>query len=195
MIITPFTCNRRWRRCAVTRLAHHWAKSSIAANCGRARRPVTELQLSRLLSSPMTAATQAELTYLIARGEQKRAASLLVRDHAAAVFGLCRAVVRDPRLAEDLSQDAFTLAFSALTRYRTCRNIATLKFWHRANAELARLPPADQAAARTQKAAVLARELDAGITSCASSCVSANNTVQTACMANATSVEQLATCE
>ena len=66
----------------------------------------------------MTAATQAELTYLIARGERKRAASLLVRDHAAAVFALCRAIVRDPRLAEDLSQDVFMHAFGALTRFR-----------------------------------------------------------------------------
>ena len=66
----------------------------------------------------MTTATPAELTFLIARGERKRAASLLVRDHAAAVFALCRAIVRDPRLAEDLSQDAFTLALGALARFR-----------------------------------------------------------------------------
>jgi RNA polymerase sigma-70 factor (ECF subfamily) len=66
----------------------------------------------------MTAATQAELTYLIALGERKQAASLLVRDHAAAVFALCRAIVRDPRLAEDLSQDAFMYAFGALARFR-----------------------------------------------------------------------------
>jgi len=66
----------------------------------------------------MIAATGAELTDLIARGERKRAAALLVRDHAAAVFALCRAMVRDPRLAEDLSQDAFTLALGALARFR-----------------------------------------------------------------------------
>jgi RNA polymerase sigma-70 factor (ECF subfamily) len=64
------------------------------------------------------AATHAELAYLIARGERKRAASLLVRDHAPAVFALCRAMVRDPRLAEDLSQDAFMYAFRALGRFR-----------------------------------------------------------------------------
>jgi RNA polymerase sigma-70 factor (ECF subfamily) len=66
----------------------------------------------------MTAATPAELIDLIARGQRKWAASLLVRDHAAAVFALCRAIVRDPRLAEDLSQDAFTQAFGALGRFR-----------------------------------------------------------------------------
>jgi RNA polymerase sigma-70 factor, ECF subfamily len=66
----------------------------------------------------MTAASSAELVQLIARGERKRAASLLVRDHAAAVFALCRAIIRDPRLAEDLSQDVFTHALGALTRFR-----------------------------------------------------------------------------
>jgi RNA polymerase sigma factor (sigma-70 family) len=66
----------------------------------------------------MSAASPAELVQLIARGERKRAGTLLVRDHAAAVFALCRAIVRDPRLAEDLSQDVFTAALAALTRFR-----------------------------------------------------------------------------
>src|SRR6186713_3237593 len=65
-----------------------------------------------------TAATHAELAHLIARGDRKHAASLLVRDHAPAVFALCRAMVRDPRLAEDLSQDAFARAFGALDGFR-----------------------------------------------------------------------------
>jgi RNA polymerase sigma-70 factor (ECF subfamily) len=59
-----------------------------------------------------------ELVQLIARGERKRAGCLLVRDHAAAVFALCRALVRDSRLAEDLSQDVFTHALAALGRFR-----------------------------------------------------------------------------
>jgi hypothetical protein len=78
---------------------------------------------------------------------------------------------------------------------RACRNFATLKFWQRAEATIATLPPADQAAARSQQAATLARELDAGTARCASSCLSANNAAQTACLANATSVEQLGACE
>jgi RNA polymerase sigma-70 factor (ECF subfamily) len=64
------------------------------------------------------AATHAELAHLIARGDRKRAASLLVRDHAPAVFALCRSMVRDPRTAEDLSQDAFARAFRALDGFR-----------------------------------------------------------------------------
>jgi RNA polymerase sigma-70 factor (ECF subfamily) len=66
----------------------------------------------------MTTATPAELACLVASGQRSRAASLLVRDHAAAVFALCRAIVRDPRLAEDLSQDTFMYAFGALARFR-----------------------------------------------------------------------------
>jgi RNA polymerase sigma-70 factor (ECF subfamily) len=65
-----------------------------------------------------TTASHAELAGLIARGDRRLAASLLVRDHAPAVLALCRAMVRDPRLAEDLSQDAFARAFGALEGFR-----------------------------------------------------------------------------
>jgi RNA polymerase sigma-70 factor, ECF subfamily len=64
------------------------------------------------------ATTHADLAGLIARGDRERAASLLVQDHAPAVFALCRAMVRDSRLAEDLSQDAFARAFGALDGFR-----------------------------------------------------------------------------
>jgi RNA polymerase sigma-70 factor, ECF subfamily len=60
----------------------------------------------------------AELTQLIARGDRRRAATLLVEHHAAAVFALCRAMVRDAQLAEDLSQDVFMRAFGALDSFR-----------------------------------------------------------------------------
>jgi RNA polymerase sigma-70 factor, ECF subfamily len=63
-------------------------------------------------------ATQAELAHLIARGDRKHAAALLVRDHAPAVFALCRAMVHDARLAEDMSQDVFARAFGALEGFR-----------------------------------------------------------------------------
>jgi len=59
-----------------------------------------------------------ELARLIARGDRGRAASLLVKEYAPAVFSLCRAMVRDSRLAEDLSQDAFARAFAALDGFR-----------------------------------------------------------------------------
>ncbi len=59
-----------------------------------------------------------ELSRLIARGDRSRAASLLVKEYAPAVFSLCRAMVRDSRLAEDLSQDVFARAFAALDGFR-----------------------------------------------------------------------------
>ena len=43
---------------------------------------------------------------------------LLVRLHAPAVFALCRAMVRDRQLAEDLAQDTFARAIAALDSYR-----------------------------------------------------------------------------
>ncbi|MBA3501278.1 MAG: sigma-70 family RNA polymerase sigma factor [Myxococcota bacterium] len=42
----------------------------------------------------------------------------LVRMYAADVFALCRAMVRDTALAEDLAQDTFARAFAALDGYR-----------------------------------------------------------------------------
>lgn len=42
----------------------------------------------------------------------------LVRKYAADVFALCRAMVRDTALAEDLAQDTFARAFGALDGYR-----------------------------------------------------------------------------
>jgi RNA polymerase sigma-70 factor (ECF subfamily) len=42
----------------------------------------------------------------------------LVRMYAPAVFGLCRAMVRDTQLAEDLSQDTFARAFASLESFR-----------------------------------------------------------------------------
>lgn len=42
----------------------------------------------------------------------------LVRMHAAAVYALCRAMVRDHVLAEDLAQDTFARAFAGIAGYR-----------------------------------------------------------------------------
>lgn len=59
-----------------------------------------------------------QLTALLAHGDRRTAAALLVRHFAPAVFSLCRAMVRDAQLAEDLSQDAFARAFGALGGFR-----------------------------------------------------------------------------
>ena len=59
-----------------------------------------------------------ELTRLIAAGDRRRAATLLVTRFASDVFALCRAMVRDTTLAEDLSQDAFSRAIDAIATFR-----------------------------------------------------------------------------
>jgi hypothetical protein len=78
---------------------------------------------------------------------------------------------------------------------RACRNYATLKFWQRADADIAALPEAKRAAAHKQREADLAGKIDAGVGACATSCLESNNATQTACMGGATSVEQLEACE
>jgi len=76
-----------------------------------------------------------------------------------------------------------------------CRNYAQLKFWDRADAEIAALPGAEQAVARTTRTAELATQLDRGVAPCVESCVAANNATQTACLARAASVADLTACE
>ena len=77
---------------------------------------------------------------------------------------------------------------------RACRNFATLRYWQRADAELAARPDADRAAARAQKTSELEAKLAAGAAACAKTCLEANNAVQTACIAGATAAEQLDAC-
>jgi len=78
---------------------------------------------------------------------------------------------------------------------RACRNSATLRYWHAAEAAIAALPAADQADARKHTAAVFETKLEAGMASCLTQCRTAGNAVQVACMADAASVEQLAACD
>lgn len=59
-----------------------------------------------------------ELTRLIERGDRRRAATMLVERFASDVYALCRAMVRDSTLAEDLAQDAFGRAITALESFR-----------------------------------------------------------------------------
>jgi hypothetical protein len=78
---------------------------------------------------------------------------------------------------------------------RACKNFAQLKYWANAEPEIAALPEADRAAARAEKAAEMSAKIDAGLEACVASCVSANNVTQTACLAQAASVADLAACE
>jgi hypothetical protein len=78
---------------------------------------------------------------------------------------------------------------------RACRNYATLKYWSVVDGEIASLPPAARDDARTQKSAELATKLEAGMATCVTQCLSADNPAQTACMGDAKSLEQLAACD
>ncbi len=60
--------------------------------------------------------TDAELVSQVLAGSQD-AARRLVAAHQQAVFNLVCRMVRDPGVAEELAQDAFVKAFSALRRY------------------------------------------------------------------------------
>jgi hypothetical protein len=65
---------------------------------------------------------------------------------------------------------------------KMCRNYAELDFWDKANVEIDKLPIAERDAARKQKMAEFARNLEKGIDFCISKCVSANNTEDTDCV-------------
>ena len=91
-----------------------------------------------------------------------------------------------------------TLATPVLDRAacdRACRNYASLKYWSVADGEIASLPPAARDDARKQKSAELATKLEAGMATCVTQCLSADNAAQTACMGEAKSLENLAACD
>jgi RNA polymerase sigma-70 factor (ECF subfamily) len=66
-----------------------------------------------------------ELARLITSGDRRRAATMLVERHASDVYALCRAMVRDATLAEDLSQDAFSRAIASLDSFRGESSVRT----------------------------------------------------------------------
>src|SRR5688500_4997480 len=76
----------------------------------------------------MDAAANAdsELVERIKDGDVRSAGALLVTRFADEVYALCRAMVRDPVEAEDLSQDVFGRAFASL---RSFRGEATPRTW------------------------------------------------------------------
>ncbi len=60
----------------------------------------------------------ADFDAYLRSGDTMRAASWLVEVLADDVYGLCRAMVRDPVVAEDLAQDAFSRALAGLPAFR-----------------------------------------------------------------------------
>lgn len=65
-----------------------------------------------------TAALDTEFYAYLDAGDLRQAGTWLVQRHARDVLGLCGAMVRDPATAEDLTQDVFGKAFTALGQYR-----------------------------------------------------------------------------
>src|SRR5688500_1721433 len=68
----------------------------------------------------MDAAQNADGEFLqrLNDGDVRSAGTLLVSRFADEVYALCRAMVHDAALAEDLSQDVFARAFTALRGFR-----------------------------------------------------------------------------
>jgi RNA polymerase sigma-70 factor (ECF subfamily) len=60
----------------------------------------------------------ADLGRFIEGGDLRRAGEWLVKNYAADVISMCRAMVRERHLAEDLAQDSFSSAFASLTSFR-----------------------------------------------------------------------------
>lgn len=83
---------------------------------------MTNVALDRLvLRMPDAVAERtpdAILLDLVARGGARSGGAWLVREYAEDVYTLCRAIVRDRDVAEDLAHDAFARALDALTTYR-----------------------------------------------------------------------------
>lgn len=71
----------------------------------------------RAARSPVTT-SHADFDAYLRSGDTVRAASWLVEALADDVYGLCRAMVRDDVLAEDLAQDAFSRALAGLGGFR-----------------------------------------------------------------------------
>src|SRR3970040_82043 len=59
-----------------------------------------------------------ELGRYIEAGDLRRAGEWVVRNDAGDVCSMCRAMVRERHVAEDLAQDAFSSAFTSLVSFR-----------------------------------------------------------------------------
>ncbi len=61
----------------------------------------------------------------VMEGDVRAAGTLLVHGHADEVYAMCRAMLRDGTLAEDVSQDVFVRAFKALPAFRGEASVRT----------------------------------------------------------------------
>ena len=75
-----------------------------------------------------------------------------------------------------------------------CRNFAKLVYWKQLDAEIAKLPEAEQDARRRRGLAEYSSLVEDGVVGCVSQCVSAGNDDQTACLIKATTAAVAEAC-
>jgi len=77
---------------------------------------------------------------------------------------------------------------------QACRNVYTLTYWQKANAEIEQLPPEQRKLARQKKLSDFTNRLETGIDTCTTQCQSANNDGQIDCMIAAKTAEEAIAC-
>lgn len=77
---------------------------------------------------------------------------------------------------------------------QACRNYANLIFWDKANVEIDAAPADKRDELRKQKLAEFTKNLELGINTCTSKCLSANNDDDTKCLLAAKTAEQAKAC-
>jgi hypothetical protein len=65
---------------------------------------------------------------------------------------------------------------------QACRNVFTLTFWQKADADIAKMPVADQEQARSKMLAKFTNAIEEGVLGCVGQCQSANNDTMIDCM-------------
>lgn len=77
---------------------------------------------------------------------------------------------------------------------KACRNYAQLVFWEQADAEINAAPVEKRDELRKQKLAEFTKNMENGLPTCTSKCVSANNDTDMKCMLEAKSSKQVKAC-
>jgi hypothetical protein len=77
---------------------------------------------------------------------------------------------------------------------QACRNYAQLVFWEKADVEINAAPAEKRDEMRKQKLAEFTKNMENGLPTCTSKCLSANNETDMTCMINAKTAKQVKAC-
>jgi len=77
---------------------------------------------------------------------------------------------------------------------QACRNVYTLTYWKRANAEIEQLPPEQRKLERQKRLSDFTNRLEMGVDTCTTQCQSANNDTQIDCMIAAKTADEAIAC-